>query len=111
MLCRLFLFQTSCRPANYDGRLAYRGGVTIGITAPSHAGFFSGLGTAFSLSSNHRLQKGAVVQEVTAIHVSIRHFNKPSVSTQIAALRNLLLGKHEGLSAEWWDRVTRVSMV
>ena len=96
---------------NFEDRLAYRAGVTIGVTAPSHSGFFSGLGTAFSLSSSHRLQKGAVVQEVTAIHVSIHHFDKPSISTQIAALRNLLLGKHEGLSAEWWDRVTKASKV
>ena len=40
----------------------------------------------------HKLADGAVVQEVTALHFSIGHFgSRPSISTQIAALRRLLL--------------------
>ncbi|KAH9048372.1 carbohydrate esterase family 9 protein [Lactarius hengduanensis] len=78
--------------AGRDALLAYRAGVTKAIVAPVHSGFYSGLGTAFSTGAAHKLEDGAVVQEVTALHVSVGHFGrKPSVSTQIAALRGLLL--------------------
>ncbi|KAF8897044.1 carbohydrate esterase family 9 protein [Gymnopilus junonius] len=79
-----------------DALLAYRSGVTIAVTAPSHNRFFGGLGTSFSLGASHKLEEGAIVQAVTAVHMSIRHSSKLSVSTQIAALRRLLLGSHEG---------------
>ena len=40
----------------------------------------------------HKLAHGAVIQEVTALHFSIGHFaSRPSISTQITALRRLLL--------------------
>ncbi|KAF9268942.1 carbohydrate esterase family 9 protein [Marasmius fiardii PR-910] len=79
-----------------DALLAYRGGVTSAITAPSHGNFFSGLGTMFSTGASHKLQKGAIVQDVTGLHFSVRHFGSPSVSTQIAVLRRLLLNPPEG---------------
>ena len=73
-------------------RLAYRAGVTKAIVAPVHHGFFGGLGTSFSTGAVHKLADGAVIQEVTALHVSVGHFgSRPSISTQIAALRSLLL--------------------
>ena len=56
------------------------------------AGFLKGLGVSFSLGAPHKLAPGALVQSVTAIHVEIAHVGAPSVSTQIAALRKLLLG-------------------
>jgi hypothetical protein len=72
--------------------LAYRAGVTKAVVAPVHYGFFGGLGTSFSTGAMHKLADGAVVQEVTALHFSIGHFtSRPSISTQIAALRRLLL--------------------
>lgn len=47
----------------------------------------------FSTGAAHRLEDGAVIQDVAALHVQIGHSNRgPSVSTQIAALRNILLG-------------------
>jgi hypothetical protein len=46
----------------------------------------------FSTGAAHKLESGAVIQDVAALHVQIRHSNiAPSVSTQIAALRNILL--------------------
>lgn len=67
----------------------------MGITAPLHSAFFGGLSTAFSLGAAHKLEQGAVVQDVTALHVSInRGNNGPSVSTKVATLRKLLLGPH-----------------
>lgn len=62
------------------------------MVAPVHHGFFGGLGTSFSTGAVHKLANGAVIQEVTALHVSVGHFtSRPSISTQISALRNLLL--------------------
>ncbi|KAH9992672.1 carbohydrate esterase family 9 protein [Russula vinacea] len=78
--------------AGRDSLLAYRAGVTKAVVAPVHLGFFGGLGTSFSTGAVHKLANGAVIQEVTALHVSVGHFTtRPSVSTQISALRNLLL--------------------
>jgi hypothetical protein len=79
------------------------------VTAPSHQRFLAGLGTSFSLSALHKLEEGAILQEVTALHVSVRHFEKLSVSTQIAALRRLLLGPAEGDLGEWFGKVKMVS--
>jgi len=80
--------------------------VTIGVTYPSHQGFYSGLGTTFSLGVTHKLEQGAVIQEVTGVHVSVRHFSKLSISTQIAALRKLLINSTGG----WFKRVTVVCL-
>ena len=85
--------------------------VTTGITAPSHKGFFVGLGTSFSLGATHRLEPGAVLTETTAVHVSVRHFGMPSVSTQIAVLRRLLLGPQEGAAGYWFNKVKEVSAI
>lgn len=113
---------------NVDRSLAYRAGVsltradsarktnsktfhlqvTVGVTAPSHRRFFGGLGTSFSTGASHKLEEGAIVQTVTAVHVSIRHFSKPSVSTQIAALRRLLLGPYEGAVGDAFSDVVEV---
>ena len=89
--------------------LAYRFGVTTGITAPSSKGFPAGLSTAFNTGLPHRLAKGAVVQEIAALHVSIDS-SKPSVSTQISALRSLLQEEGKGeLAARFEDIVVKVS--
>ncbi|KAJ7054365.1 carbohydrate esterase family 9 protein [Mycena amicta] len=76
-----------------DALLAYRSGVTTGITAPSSGGFLDGLSVAFSTSSSHKLAQGALVQTVAALHVTLSLNGRASVSTQIAALRGLLLGE------------------
>lgn len=82
----------------------------MGVTYPSHQGFLSGLGTTFSLSAPHKLEQGAVIQEDAGVHVSIRHFSKLSVSTQIAALRKLLLDPQESSAGDWFKRVTTVGL-
>ncbi|KAG6903047.1 hypothetical protein C0995_007480 [Termitomyces sp. Mi166 len=88
-----------------DAYLAFRAGVTSAITAPTHKNFFSGLGVSFSLGATHGLEDGAVIQDVTGLHVTVRHFSKPSVSTQIAALRRLLLGQHDSAVGYWFNKV------
>ncbi|KAF4615672.1 hypothetical protein D9613_012510 [Agrocybe pediades] len=78
----------------FEGRntlLAYRGGVTTAVTAPVGNGFLQGISAAFSVGAPHALERGAVVQEETALHITISHLLSASVSTQIAALRKLLL--------------------
>lgn len=72
-------------------RLAYRAGVTTAISAPVSSGFLGGLGVAFSTGARHKLEVGAVVQSVTALHVHVEPGQGVSVSTQIATLRRLLL--------------------
>ncbi|KAG9226462.1 hypothetical protein CCMSSC00406_0005871 [Pleurotus cornucopiae] len=71
--------------------LAYRGGVTQAIVAPVGSRFVFGFATAFSTAASNALEQGAVIQNTTALHMSITHQNDISVSTQIAALRRSLL--------------------
>ncbi|EGO25215.1 hypothetical protein SERLADRAFT_414896 [Serpula lacrymans var. lacrymans S7.9] len=71
--------------------VAHHSGVTTAITAPTSNGVIAGLSAHFSLGSAHRLQQGAVINDVASVHVKIRHLGEPSVSPQIAALRRLLL--------------------
>jgi hypothetical protein len=73
-------------------RLAYRGGVTTAISAPSGT-FLQGVSTAFSPGAAHaRVENASIVDEV-ALHVAVSMNAKVGVSTQIAALRNMLFGK------------------
>ncbi|CAK5281395.1 unnamed protein product [Mycena citricolor] len=69
--------------------LAYRAGVTMGITAPM-GDFTRGLGVAFDLGAGNAVDAGAVVQAETALHVEVTLSSGLSVSTQIAALRRSL---------------------
>ncbi|KAJ7164022.1 carbohydrate esterase family 9 protein [Mycena crocata] len=90
-----------------DALLAYRAGVTSAIVAPSSYGVFGGLGVAFSLGAAHKLERGAVLQEVTAVHMRVvQSLSGPSVSTQIALLRRLLLRPVDGPSKVWFQKVT-----
>ena len=84
--------------------------MTAGITAPLTKGFLSGLGTAFGTGLHHRLEKGAVLQEVTSLHFEFTH-SSPSVSTQIAALRQLFSGATTGNLAAEISRVIKVSNI
>ncbi|KAI8973081.1 carbohydrate esterase family 9 protein [Trametes punicea] len=79
-----------------DALLAYRSGVTTAITAPGSSGFLAGLSAVFSTAGHHKLEEGALLQETSALHVAIHPVGSPSVSTQIAALRRLLLGETKG---------------
>ncbi|KAI0653864.1 carbohydrate esterase family 9 protein [Cubamyces menziesii] len=90
-----------------DALIAYRSGVTTAVTAPKSSGFLVGLSAAFSTAGRHKLEEGALLQETTALHVSIHPVGTPSVSTQIAALRNLLLGETKGELAHATERVKK----
>lgn len=72
-------------------RLAYRGGVTVSVTAPSGS-FVRGSSTAFSLGAPNVLGNGSIQSDV-AVHLAITKNSAQSVSTQIAGLRTMLLGK------------------
>lgn len=90
-----------------DTLLAYRAGVTTAITAPTHYYFLAGIGTSFSTGARHKLDEDAIVQGTTAVHVSVRHMGSvPSVSTQVAALRRLLLEPMEGDAGAWFKDVS-----
>jgi hypothetical protein len=87
--------------------LAYRAGVTSAVTAPLGT-FYSGYSTAFSTGAAHKLDDRAVLKSIAAFHTSIRHVGLPSVSSQIAALRNLLL---DGPSEGWSGKVIKVRLI
>jgi len=70
--------------------------------------FLGGLSAAFSLGSPNRLTTGAIITPVAALHVSIVDYvKKPSISTQIAALRFLLLGKGEGDVGAYFNKAAK----
>ncbi|KAG2337258.1 hypothetical protein BDR05DRAFT_970469 [Suillus weaverae] len=72
--------------------LAYRGGVTTAITAPSGT-FLQGVSTAFSPGAAHARVENASIVDKVALHVGVSMSSKIGVSTQVAALRNMLLGE------------------
>ncbi|OCH88874.1 carbohydrate esterase family 9 protein [Obba rivulosa] len=90
-----------------DALLSHRSGVTTAITAPKSVGFLSGMGTAFSTGAAHKLEKGAVVQPVTAFHVSMHHSGLASISTKVAALRHLLFSPPYGTIEYWLSKVRK----
>lgn len=107
----------------FSGRstlLAYRSGVVNGIAVPYGAGFYAGLSTTFSTGALSKLDNEAVIQDVNAVHVKIRHFalgvsvtapggvNAPSISTQVGALRRLLLDPPSGNAGEYFKAVANV---
>ncbi|KAI0690094.1 carbohydrate esterase family 9 protein [Cytidiella melzeri] len=89
---------------------AYRAGVTTAIVSPKSAGFLSGLSTVFATGAKHRLEKGALIAETAGVHIGIHHGVGPSVSTQIAALRNLLLGHGQSHLGQWFKNVAEGKM-
>ena len=89
-------------------RLAYRAGVTTGVVAPLSRGLISGFSAAFVTGARHKLAPGALVQAAGAVHVSLHPGRAASVSTQIAALRHLLLGETKGEMKKALDQVKKV---
>jgi hypothetical protein len=82
-----------------DALLAFRSGVTRAVVAPKSTGFFSGISTAFRTGAKHRLAPGAILQKYAAVHITMGRSRSgiPAVSTQIAALRNLLHTRRDSL--------------
>ena len=74
--------------------LAYRSGVTTAVTAPMSASMISGLSYAYSLSAEHSLSSGAIVNPAAALHISLDN-SKISISSKIAVLRKLLQSPSE----------------
>ena len=101
-------------------RSAYEAGVTYAVASlASYSGLIGGLSATIRTGARHALEKGAIIQEVTALHVTIqtpRASGSVSISTQIKVLRNLLLGSHTGANSDsatghWFRQVTKVSRV
>lgn len=87
--------------------IAAKFGVTKAITAPESS-FIHGLSFAFSPRAPHYLAPNAILQEVTALHLTVGHSYglDLSISTQIAVLRKLLQGKTKD-EGRWWEKVAR----
>ncbi|KAF7352632.1 Carbohydrate esterase family 9 protein [Mycena venus] len=98
---------------------AYRSGVTsatVSLTKPlsltGSSNVIAGVSTTFSTGSAHAMERGAIIQKFTALHVAI-HRSDPfsrkrqaSVSSQIAGLRRLLSGweNQETETGKWFKR-------
>ncbi|GAA5841787.1 hypothetical protein JCM11251_004064 [Rhodosporidiobolus azoricus] len=85
-------------------QVAEGAGVGKALVFPQGDGFLLGVGTAFRTTAKNVLEAGAVIREATALHVRIGHTGKgspytPSISTQVAYLRFLLLSSLESDSA------------
>lgn len=94
-----------------DALTAYHDGVTTAITAPVGEGFYAGLSTTFATGALNKLDDEAIIQDVNAVHVTIRHFGGagPSVSTQVGTLRRLLLSPPQGQAGDYFKGVVDVS--
>ncbi|EJD37990.1 composite domain of metallo-dependent hydrolase [Auricularia subglabra TFB-10046 SS5] len=88
--------------AGRDALIAYLSGVSTAVTAPVHSGLIGGLSVAFSLGAPYKLAKGAVQKRVVALHASINKGSAVSISTQISALRRLLLGNGPGDAGKYF---------
>ncbi|GAA5872453.1 hypothetical protein JCM1840_006065 [Sporobolomyces johnsonii] len=75
-------------------QVAEQSGVGKAVTAPLGNGFFRGVSVAFKTGAKNVLEPGAILSEDVALHVTIGHYKAsqtPSISTEIAELRGLLL--------------------
>ncbi|KAI0342088.1 composite domain of metallo-dependent hydrolase [Trametopsis cervina] len=90
-----------------DALLAYRAGVVTAITAPAHAAFAGGLSVAFSLGASSKLEEGAIVQAIVALHVTLGHGSRPSLSTEIATLRRFILHPPGGKAEHWIHKLAK----
>lgn len=98
-------------------RLAYRSGVTTAIAPPQVSGVLGGLSTAFYTGSRHKLEAGALIQRIAALHVSISAGSllagvaPSSVSSQFASLRKALKGGLKGDAAKWYEAAAEVRCI
>ncbi|KAF8597516.1 hypothetical protein BDV93DRAFT_547903 [Ceratobasidium sp. AG-I] len=93
-----------------DSLLAYRGGVTANIEAPSSSGLIQGVSVAFRTGAAHKLEAGAIAQREVALHARIIHDETGAnamVSTKVATLRKLLLGGLDGDKDSIYARVVK----
>lgn len=95
--------------ARFGGKdllMAYKEGVTTGVSWPVSEHFIAGLAYSFSTSAEHPLEKGAIGHPGSALVLQLDN-GKESVSTQIALLRKLLAG--EGVKGELAEAFKRVA--
>lgn len=104
-------------------RIAYRSGVTLATSSLARpiylsgpdAHIISGLSVVFRTGAAHSMQRGAVIQEVAALHIVMGNpyptSRGISVSTQIAALRRLLYGWEptDTETGAWFKKAAEVS--
>ena len=100
-------------------RSAYEAGVTYAVASlDSYSGLIGGLSATIRTGAHHAMEEGAIIQEVTALHVTIERIpwgsRSVSTSAQINVLRRLLLGSHEQVTSDsatghWFGKVTNVS--
>ena len=106
-------------------RLAHRAGVTHATSSLAKSSLFAGsasilagLSAAFRTGSAHALERGALIQDVTALHVVVGRTApfadapRVGVSAQVAALRRLLLGgePRDTETGYWFGKAAEVRL-
>jgi hypothetical protein len=83
---------------SFDGKhleRAQTAGILNLVTAPLSNGFLAGVSVAFKAGGKSVLERDAVIQEDVALHFAIGHGSRggstPSISSQIATLRRLIV--------------------
>jgi hypothetical protein len=83
----------------FDGKhlsIAQAAGILNVITAPISHGFLGGVSVAFKSGASSVLEHGAIIKDDVALHFSIGHSSRgshtPTISSQIATLRKILVG-------------------
>ncbi|ORY32152.1 hypothetical protein BCR39DRAFT_479328 [Naematelia encephala] len=74
--------------------LAYRHGVTSAVAFPTSSSVIAGISVHYSTSALHPLESGAILNDDGALFIKLDNEDM-SVSTKLAVLRRLLLGKAE----------------
>ncbi|KAH9833762.1 uncharacterized protein C8Q71DRAFT_712148 [Rhodofomes roseus] len=101
--------------------LAHRAGVTYATSSLEKTTYFTspafiaGLSVTFRTGSAHALEPGAVIKQITALHIVLSRTSpsslvgQASVSTQIAALRRLLLNGEpdDTETGHWFKRAAQ----
>lgn len=101
-------------------RSAYEAGVTYAVASlASYSGLIGGLSATIRTGAHHALERGAIIQEVTALHATVERYpwgsGYVSTSTQITVLRSLLLDSHKGVTGNsatghWFGKAADVSL-
>ena len=106
-------------------RLAHRAGVTHATSSLAKSSLFAGsasilagLSATFRTGSAHALERGALIQDVTALHVVVGRTApfadapRVGVSAQVAALRRLLLGgePRDTETGYWFGKAAEVRL-
>lgn len=99
-------YRTSYRTGGLTTSTTYLGKTPKTFPVP----FIGGLSATFRTGASNAMERGAIVKDVTALHVAVGRLQDfASLSTQIFTLRKLLLGgQMDGQYESWFEKAAKV---